>query len=90
MKNVSLVLRRALLMIALASPLGLFAQGREVVNLNFDWYFHLGDLDAVPTALPAAARTNPMEPPNEFRFVACVSFFITSPYLLLHFYFQSL
>ena len=54
MKNVRLVLRRALLMIALVSPLGLFAQGREVVNLNFDWYFHLGDLNAVPTALPAA------------------------------------
>jgi len=25
-----------------------------VVNLNFDWSFHLGELDAVPTALPAA------------------------------------
>lgn len=69
MKNVSLVLRRALLMIALASPLGLFAQGREVVNLNFDWYFHLGDLDAVPTALPAvdAAGWESIDVPHDYQ-----------------------
>ena len=52
MKNMSRDFRRALLLVFVC-----FAQsvwGREVVNFNFDWYFHLGELDAVPTALPAA------------------------------------
>ena len=52
MKNMSRDFRRVLLLVFVC-----FAQsvwGREVVNFNFDWYFHLGELDAVPTALPAA------------------------------------
>ena len=44
-------------------------QGREVVNLNFDWYFHLGDLDAVPTALPAAdaAGWESIDVPHDYQ-----------------------
>lgn len=53
MKNISRNFRRALLLVLVC-----FVQssvwGREEVNFNFDWYFHLGELDAVPTALPAA------------------------------------
>ena len=44
-------------------------QGREVVSLNFDWYFHLGDLNAVPTALPAAdaAGWESIDVPHDYQ-----------------------
>lgn len=53
MKNISRNFRRALLLV-LVCFVQSSAWGREEVNFNFDWYFHLGELDAVPTALPAA------------------------------------
>lgn len=52
MEKVYRYVRRALLLVFLC-PFVFYAQGREVVNLNFDWRFHLGDLNAVPTELPA-------------------------------------
>ena len=33
--------------------LGGSMHAREVVNLNFGWYFHLGELDAIPLSVPA-------------------------------------
>ncbi len=48
------VFRRAVMMLMLVCSASIAMQAREVVNLNFDWSFHLGELDAVPTALPAA------------------------------------
>ena len=52
MEKVYCSVRRALLLVFLC-PFVFYAQGREVVNLNFDWRFHLGDLNTVPTELPA-------------------------------------
>ena len=54
MNRMFFVFRRAVMTLLLVCSASIAMQGREVVNLNFDWYFHLGDLDAVPTALPAA------------------------------------
>ena len=52
MEKMYCYVRRALLLVLLC-PFMFSVQGREVVNLNFGWRFHLGDLDAVPTAMPA-------------------------------------
>ena len=40
-----------------------------MVNFNFDWYFHLGDLDAVPVAMPAdtAAGWERVDVPHDFQ-----------------------
>ena len=54
MNRVLFVFRRAVMMLMLVCSASIAMQAREVVNLNFDWSFHLGELDAVPTALPAA------------------------------------
>ncbi len=54
MNRVLFVFRRAMMMLMLVCSASIAMQAREVVNLNFDWSFHLGELDAVPTALPAA------------------------------------
>lgn len=68
MKNISRNFRRALLLVLVC-----FVQssvwGREEVNFNFDWYFHLGELDAVPTALPAAdaAGWERVDVPHDFQ-----------------------
>ena len=69
MKKMFCVLCRALLLLALMSPIGANAQGREVVNLNFDWCFHLGELDAVSTALPAAdaAGWEQIDVPHDYQ-----------------------
>lgn len=68
MKNISRNFRRALLLVLVC-----FVQssvwGREEVSFNFDWYFHLGELDAVPTALPApdAAGWERVDVPHDFQ-----------------------
>jgi beta-galactosidase len=68
MKNISRNFRRALLLVLVC-----FVQssvwGREEVSFNFDWYFHLGELDAVPTALPAADATGweRVDVPHDFQ-----------------------
>ena len=56
-------------MLALVFSMSAIAQGREVVNLNFNWFFHLGDLDAVPTALPAsdAAGWEQIDVPRDYQ-----------------------
>ncbi len=54
MNRVLFVFCRAVMMLMLVCSASIAMQAREVVNLNFDWSFHLGELDAVPTALPAA------------------------------------
>ena len=54
MNRMLFVFRRAVMMLMLVCSASIAMQAREVVNLNFDWSFHLGELDAVPTALPAA------------------------------------
>lgn len=60
--------RRALLLVLLC-PFMFSVQGREVVNLNFGWRFHLGDLDAVPTAMPAddAAGWELVDVPHDYQ-----------------------
>ena len=68
MKNISRNFRRALLLVLVC-----FVQssvwGREEVSFNFDWYFHLGELDAVPTSLPApdAAGWERVDVPHDFQ-----------------------
>lgn len=68
MKNMSRIFRRALLLVMVCFVQSIVC-GREVVNFNFDWYFHLGDLDAVPVALPAddAAGWERVDVPHDFQ-----------------------
>ena len=69
MNKMFFVIRRAIAMLALVFSMSAIAQGREVVNLNFNWFFHLGDLDAVPTALPAsdAAGWEQIDVPHDYQ-----------------------
>ena len=48
---------------------GTTIRAREVVNLNFDWYFHLGELDTIPRTLPAidAAGWERVDVPHDFQ-----------------------
>ena len=57
-----------MLLLVLMSSVGLMAQAREVVNLNFGWYFHRGELPDVPTALPVAdaAGWERVDVPHDF------------------------
>ena len=68
MKIVHFLARRVLSLLLLFSA-SIAVQAREVVNLNFDWCFHLGDLDAVPTALPAAdaAGWESIDVPHDYQ-----------------------
>ena len=69
MNRMFFVFRRAVMTLLLVCSASIAMQGREVVNLNFDWYFHLGDLDAVPTALPAAdaAGWESIDVPHDYQ-----------------------
>ena len=69
MNKMFFVIRRAIAMLALVFSMSAIAQGREVVNLNFNWFFHLGELDAVPTALPAsdAAGWEQIDVPHDYQ-----------------------
>ena len=64
----SRIFRRALLLVMVCFVQSIVC-GREVVNFNFDWYFHLGDLDAVPVAMPAdtAAGWERVDVPHDFQ-----------------------
>ena len=64
----SRIFRRALLL-GMVCFVQSIVCGREVVNFNFDWYFHLGDLDAVPVAMPAdtAAGWERVDVPHDFQ-----------------------
>lgn len=68
MKNMSRIFHRALLL-GMVCFVQSIVCGREVVNFNFDWYFHLGDLDAVPVAMPAdtAAGWERVDVPHDFQ-----------------------
>ena len=69
MNKMFFVIRRAIAMLALVFSMSAIAQGREVVNLNFNWFFHVGELDAVPTALPAsdAAGWEQIDVPHDYQ-----------------------
>ena len=54
MKTDRHLLSQRLLLLVLLCLAVCSVQGREVINLNFGWYFHLGELSNIPTALPAS------------------------------------
>lgn len=68
MKNAANPLHRLylLLLICLAQ---LPILGRETINLNFNWHFHLGELSAIPTELPAIGATGweKVDVPHDFQ-----------------------
>ena len=69
MEMICSLIRRALLLLVLSCSAVFSVQAREEVNLNFGWYFHLGDLADVPTALPTAdaAGWERVDVPHDFQ-----------------------
>ena len=69
MKNMYAISRRALMLLLCVCSMQTVAWGREVVTLNFDWYFYLGELESVPTTLPAsdAVGWERVDVPHDFQ-----------------------
>ena len=62
------IFRRALLLLVCVCSVQAVAWGREVVNLNFDWLFFLGDLESVPTTMPTTdAGWERVDVPHDFQ-----------------------